>query len=244
MTIPEYLLLIGMPLLGGVLALTFKKLSSSNLQLILSFSGAYLIGITFLDLLPGLYHSYSLKIGAFVIAGFVLQIILDQFSKGVEHGHIHADNHMHKWYVLTLMIGLGIHAFLEGIPLSGWELIEHGDHHSHQPLLLSIAVHKVPAAFALASVVLYSGGKIQRVLLVVGIFSLISPAAAFLTELLAQDMLTILENMDLILAVVIGSFLHISTTILFEVGSKVHRFSLFRLVAILVGAGAAIATVA
>ena len=41
-------------------------------------------------------------------------------------------------------------------------------------------------------------------------------------------------NEDIILAVVVGIFLHISTTIIFET-SENHKFNIFKLVSILIG---------
>lgn len=245
MNVLEYALLVGMPLLGGAAALALRRQSTGRLQLLLSFSGAYLIGITFLSLLPDLYHNYSLRIGALVIAGFVLQIILDQFSRGVEHGHMHAEEHAGPWFIVSLLIGLGIHSFLEGIPLSGAAGIgEHGAR-SHTPLLFGIAIHKLPAAFALATVVLFTGAKASKAILIVLIYSAITPLGALCADIFTEtNWLSIASYMDLVMAVVIGSFLHISTTILFEVGGKAHTFKLLRLLAVLAGAGAAIITVA
>jgi len=245
MTFLEYLFLIGMPLAGGVLALTFRNLSTASLKLLMSFSGAYLIGITFLSLIPELYHQYSLRIGALILGGFVLQILLDQLSKGLEHGHIHADEPISRWYVWSLMFGLGVHSFLEGIPLSGWEHIAVGSDHSHTPLLFGIAVHKVPAAFALGTVLIFSGAGAVRVMMFVVIYALFSPLGALLTEVFYDaNWLSVATSMNMIMAVVIGSFLHISTTILFEAGSKAHTFNVFRLFAILAGAAMAVLTVA
>lgn len=245
MNVAEYALLIGMPLLGGIGAIALRKQSPGRLQLLLSFSGAYLIGITFLSLIPDLYATYSLRIGALVIAGFVLQIILDQFSRGVEHGHMHAEEHTGKWFILSLLIGLGVHSFLEGIPLSGAAEIGEHSAHTHQPLLFGIAIHKLPAAFALATVVMFTGASTARAMLVVTIYALITPFGTLSAEIFYDaNWLSVASSMDLVMAVVIGSFLHISTTILFEVGGKAHTFKLLRLLAILVGAGAAIVTVA
>jgi zinc transporter ZupT len=245
MTILEYALIIAMPVLGGLAALALRRQSPSRLQLLLSFSGAYLIGITFLSLIPDLYAHYSLKIGALIIAGFVLQIVLDQFSRGVEHGHMHAEEHSNKWFVVSLLIGLGVHSFLEGIPLSTAADIGEHTSHTHQPLLFGIAIHKLPAAFALATVVLFTGASNARAMMVVGLYALITPLGALSAEVFYEaNWFSVASSMDLVMAVVIGSFLHISTTILFEVGGKAHTFKLLRLIAVLVGAGAAIVTVA
>jgi hypothetical protein len=80
---------------------------------------------------------------------------------------------------------------------------------------------------------------------VVAIYSIITPLGAISAEVFYEaNWLSVSSYMDLIMAVVVGSFLHISTTILFEVGGKAHTFKLLRLLAVLVGAAMAIVTVA
>ena len=76
-------------LLGGLAVFLFKKENTKNLKLVLSFSGAYLFAITILHLMPDVYESGNKYTGLFVLLGFSFQIILEQFSEGIEHGHIH-----------------------------------------------------------------------------------------------------------------------------------------------------------
>ena len=63
---------------------------------------------------------------------FLMQTILEFFSKGAEHGHIHTHPHT-KGLPWLLFISLGIHAFFEGIPLAS---VENG-----QLLLWAIVIH-------------------------------------------------------------------------------------------------------
>ena len=74
------------------------------------------------------------------------------------------------------------------------------------------------------------------------VFALVTPLGTFTSYAIGQNMLLDLSiYFDKIMAVVIGIFLHISTTILFE-SSENHRFNLIKFVMILLGAGVAIAT--
>ena len=81
----QILLLIVSVVLGGLLVDLFKK--SSNLKLLLSFSGGFLLMIIFAHILPESYEALGINTGYFVLCGFLLQIILEYFSKGAEHGH-------------------------------------------------------------------------------------------------------------------------------------------------------------
>jgi zinc transporter ZupT len=66
--------------------------------------------------------------------GILFQIILEFFSKGAEHGHVHGHEKLNQMPWL-LFISLCIHAFLEGFPV--------GHHHE---LALGIAIHHLPIA--------------------------------------------------------------------------------------------------
>ena len=56
MNIFQYTILVGALLSGGTLAFFLRKNTQQYLQLILSFSGAYIIGITALHLIPETFH--------------------------------------------------------------------------------------------------------------------------------------------------------------------------------------------
>ena len=231
----EYLILFAFPLAGGLVAIPLRNARPDLLNLALSFSGAFLIGITFMSLLPQLFSTGMPDLGVFIMVGFFLQILLDQLSKGVEHGHIHVPDKVSSRFGLTILAGLSIHAFLEGIPLSGM--------HSHA-LMIGIAVHKIPAAFTLASVLLKTGTRVKIMPAHLLFFIAMTPLAAWLTEWAALAEGEAFRNtLNLIYAMVIGSFLHISTTILFEVSTKHHRFTLYRLMAISAGLAMALLTV-
>ncbi|MBK6904408.1 MAG: ZIP family metal transporter [Saprospirales bacterium] len=239
----EYLLLILSVVGGGGLSLFFKRLPANGLRLFLSFTGAFLLGISFLHLLPGVYEQKLIEPGYWVLLGFFIQLLLEQLSGGVEHGHIHAHTHAPWNYAFTVMLGLCLHAFMEGMPLAEFShyQTEHLGHStSSQYLLLGIVLHHAPAAFALGMLLQWSGFKATTVLLCLLVFSLMSPAGA----LLAGSFHLGAREEQILISLVIGSFLHISTTILFEAdGTHKHRISLFKFVAILAGVLLSLATV-
>lgn len=244
MNLWEYALLFGIVIVGGGIALILKKPKPRMLTLVLSFSGAYILGITVLHLMPGIYHHDEGHIGLWVMAGFFIQLMLEQLSRGVEHGHIHANPEAPKSYAYSVMLGLCLHAFMEGMPLSGYEdlhtVAHHGHNHGHDHLLWGIILHKAPAAFALVILLMMSGFQRAFVLACLILFASMSPLGAMLASVMAWSV-TIQE---ILLAVVIGSFLHISTTILFETdSSKSHKVSVKKLLAVLIGLGLATLTI-
>ena len=217
----SYILLIVSVLIGSLIVL-FIKPSSKIVRLLLAFSGAYLLSVTILHLIPEVYLNTSnpTKIGIFILAGILIQSILESFSKGAEHGHIHlhSDNTNFPW---LLFISLCIHAFSEGIPV----------HHDHDHnLLWAIVVHKIPIAIVLTTFLLHSKYPKQTVVLFLGLFALMSPLGVLVADKI--DFFT--QYNAEITGFIIGVFLHISTIILFE-SSENHKFNFQKFTAILLG---------
>jgi zinc transporter ZupT len=228
----ELILLFGSSLLGGLGIFLFKKDNSNRLKLVLSFSGAYLFAITVLHLMPDVYSSGNPQIGLFILGGFLLQIFMEQFSEGIEHGHIHIHSHKHYVFPLGIMISLCLHAFLEGMPLAQGQ---------HNELVYGIALHHIPAAFALGSVLIENKLSKSLVSSLLILFALMSPLGYWLSFEIGQGSIGNIEvYFDRIMGVVIGIFLHISTTILFE-SSVDHKFNLKKVVAVLLGVSIALA---
>lgn len=247
----SYAVLIGLPLIGGAAVLFLPAISNRHMRMLLTFSGAYLFGVTILHLLPIAFQHPTVYTGLFILAGFLIQLLLDMLSQGVEHGHVHHHEHMGRNVTIGIMIGLCLHAFMEGIPLGGIDILVHDGHEhlmstsSPVPLLLGISLHKVPAAFALMAMLSAGSMKKWTLWLCLGIFALMSPLAAGLTEWLnAEAAFDLTQKLPYVLALVTGSFMHISTTILFEIGTPEHHtFRWTRWVSILVGLGLAVLTI-
>ena len=216
---------------SGIAVFFVKRDNTHLLKLVLSFSGAYLFSITVLHLIPEVYHTRSTHkhtIGLFVLAGFLLQLALEQLSHGIEHGHIHHDEKGSRIFPLGIMIGLCLHAILEGMPLAA----------GHQSALtFGIALHHIPAAFALGSLLLNTSLTKQRVLLSIALFAFMTPLGYLISSAISSGSVGNIEQyFDRIMAVVIGIFVHISTTILFESGSTDHhRFNKKKIVAVGLG---------
>jgi len=244
MSLWEYIILFGSVALGGSLALIFPIKTRKTLQLVLSFSGAYILGIIVLHLMPSVFGgSQAQTAGLWVLGGFLAQIILEQLSAGLEHGHIHAPHKITVGFVVSVLLGLSVHAFIEGMPLSYYQSYLdshthlHHSHHSHY--LIGIILHHIPAAFALANLLLLSKMAKKWVWCCLLLFSAMSPLGA----LLAGSLSISSEFQTGILAFAMGSLLHIATVILFEMDASSHmHLSVKRLAAILLGIGAALLT--
>lgn len=245
----EYLILIFSVLIGGGIAFYVKQYNPTVLQMLLSFVGAYIMGITVLHLLPSVYQGHNHFIGLWILAGFFIQIILELLSGGVEHGHVHPSQQPKYNFAFQILFGLCVHAFIEGMPLEIYDAFQEDSHganhtHNHEHLLYGIILHKAPAAFVLVFLLSVSKFKKSFILTSLVLFSLMSPLGAWSAGTLVEQGILTTSNIRILLAIVVGSFLHIATTILFETESKGHHHISFKKVLmIVIGLGLAILTV-
>ena len=205
------------------------------IKLTLAFSGGFLLAIIFQHLLPDLYQHDFENAGLFILLGFLVQLILEYFSGGIEHGHTHT--HSGSRIPLTLFVALSIHSVIEGFPLGG----AYGGHvshtgHEHESLFWGIIFHQIPVAIALMTLFLNSSMGVLKSWFFLTLFALTTLIGALLGMQFNPEQFGL--NIHVILAVVVGMFLHISTTIIFET-SENHRVNLLKLVSILLGGGLA-----
>lgn len=231
MEIWKFLVLFCCAFFGGLSIFLVKNDKSQLLKLILSFSGAYLFAITVLHLIPDAYSGTDkAEIGIFILIGFLLQVFLEQFSEGVEHGHMHKHHHTHA-FPWGIMVSLCLHAFLEGMPLAKDQ---------HNELIFGISLHHIPAAFALASILVQNHIKKVPIIGYVTIFALMAPAGYYFSLSLSNGSISGMEPYyNKVMGIVIGIFLHISTTILFE-SSADHKINKKKMLAVLLGIGVAL----
>jgi zinc and cadmium transporter len=251
----SYLILFLSVAVGAVVVLFWQPRDRRTIKLLTAFGGAYILAITAMHLLPVVFGSNgggginpavskTHLMGIWLLAGFFVQLILDYLSQGIEHGHAH--HHAHDGRVpWGMLIGLCIHAYLEGTPLA------HGDHAGHDhaghdhaadggvhgALLMGIVMHNVPVSIVFMSLLLHNGLSRIKALAVMGVFAVMSPLGMLTAELAK----TLAGFQRELLAVVIGIFLHIATTILFEAGEE-HRFNIQKFLAIVAGVGIAVTT--
>lgn len=196
---------------------------------LLAFSGAYLFAISVMHLLPEVYEAGE-HIGIYILVGFFFQIILEFFSEGIEHGHIHVHRNEPK-FPASILLSLCVHSFLEAMPIS----FKHTESALTSAFVAGIILHNIPIALALMSMLLLSGVKKGNALLILVIFALMAPLGMLISNLIGTGTIADLQTFFAkIMAVVIGIFLHISTTILFE-SSENHRFNIRKLAIIAIG---------
>ena len=118
-----------------------------------------------------------------------------------------------------LFISLSIHSFLEGFPI-----------HQENDMVFGVFIHKIPIAVLITAYLIQSSYSKLQIALFLVIFASMTP----LGTIISNNSTAVNEYVNVINAVVIGIFLHISTTILFE-ASEGHKFNLSKLLAIVLG---------
>lgn len=163
-------------------------------------------------------HDAMKQIGLFIMLGIVFQIILEYFSKGAEHGHVHVHEKMTSMPWL-LFGSLCLHALFEGMPVS-----------QHTHLAWAIAIHHFPIAIILTLFFLQAELNKKFVFMFMIVFAIMTPLGTYLSTNLSF----LIDYYVPISAFVIGILFHISSTIIFE-SSEGHKFNLAKLLAIIIG---------
>ena len=216
-----------------------RHVGPKTMNYITIFGGAFLFASCFINLVPHMFlgdepfrfvtPNIHFKIAAAVMLGFLIQLLLEQLTKGAEHGHNHcpcceeekeAEEHHHEHHhhtghchntsvhpVTGLLIGLSIHAFLEGMPMVDLD----GD--IHQGLLYGIVLHNIPIALVMVGLFMHNGYSFWKSFLLLAIFAVMTPLGS-LCNLYLMPQNEVLQS--LLMGVVVGILLHVSVSILFD----------------------------
>ena len=225
---------VGAVILGGVTVVYLQATNKTQLiKLLLAFSGGFMLSIAFTHFIPELYSNKTATIGYFILLGFLVQLLLEFFSGGIEHGHVHI--HKDEKMPWALFISLSLHSVIEGVPLGNiLEGMGHSDAHDHDlnSLFFGILFHQIPVAIALMTLLIKSNSSKLKAWIILISFAIMTPMGVLIGLSVPAENLGLSE--DIILAIVVGIFLHISTTIIFET-SENHKFNLMKLLSILIG---------
>lgn len=208
----------------GVLLGKFFGNNEKFAKRLLVLSAGFLISICVVEVFPQVYHTENENIGLWIVFGVLLQMFLESLTKGFEHGHFHYE----KCNILPsgLMLGMFIHAFLEGIPLAD-------EHDVMSPYLLGILFHNLPISFVLGAFLLREKKNKLVAWSTIVFFAAASPLGMFLGKYLNSDWSVYF------LALSGGIFLHISSVIIFE-SNKNHKMDWEKMLLVVLGIGMAL----
>ena len=182
------------------------------------FGGAFLLAVCCLDLLPELAQGLGFPVEhslpgsapfVAILVGFLVQQLIDALTAHAEHGHTEGG-----FTLAGLLVGLSLHAFLEGMPLvSQTGQVDWG-------LTWGIVIHNIPVALILTALMAERGFGFGRTLATLAAFGLMSPLGSLAKRYLLQPdpfWQTVITGL------VVGVLLHVSSSILFD--HKRHHFS-------------------
>jgi zinc transporter ZupT len=212
---------------GALVGVVPTARTTQWLKPMLAFSGAYLFALTITHLLPealALLPAHPHQVGYWVLAGFFGQLLLEVLSEGIEHGHVHAPGAQERGHVPLLLLGaLVVHSLLEGsilVKSAGSGEVAR----NFYAVVLGVALHHIPAAVALATLLRLRLGSFGRVWPWLFLFALASPAGLLFSNYVVLQQLLSTDAYAALLGFVAGTFLHVSTTILFETSPE-HRLN-------------------
>jgi zinc transporter ZupT len=243
-----YFILFIACLLSGSLVFVLNK-HPKLLSYIGVFGGAFLLAVCFVHLLPEALtlqgdthicsehhshehsHSHSiLSVGVFVLIGFILQLVLELLSNGAEHGHIHDEHHHKDSFLKAIMIllGVSIHAFLEG-----FALVVNGEvNHS---LLIGVVLHNIPISMLLVNAFMIANCSKIKSFLLLSIFAIMGVLGSMLS--ISFDFLQ--NYMGYVIGFVVGILLHVSISTLFD-SKESHKYNFVRFVVVIIAFALAI----
>ena len=206
----------------GFLADVFGRYFKNYRNHILSFSVSVVLSLICIHIIPEIFSHHEHTLGYFLLAGFILQILLELLSKGIEHGHVHHHGSINKSQLAIIFIGLCTHAFIEGIPIQSFDT-NHSHIHANEISLnhiswiyfTAIVIHKLPIAIVLMFFLIELKVSTLKKYLFLALFSITTPLGAIIGE---QLMLTesFHEWSTKFLALTTGMLLHITTLLIFE----------------------------
>ena len=205
---------------AGAVADLFGKYFIAYRNYILSFSVSIVLTLICVHIIPEIFSYHDPHLGYYLLAGFLLQIVLELLSKGIEHGHVHFHGKVSNSQMGVIFIGLCIHAIIEGMPMF---TLEHEHHHLHEHkhvaftwvYFTAILIHKLPIAVVLMFFLTIIGSSSIKKYALLALFSITTPLGAVFGEEIMH--LDIFSNWaPRLLSLTTGMLLHITTLLIFE----------------------------
>ncbi len=202
----------------GVLTLIVSRKSLDKILLVLvALAAGGLMGGAFLHLIPesieviGTDHESLLKIFLFVIFGFCIFLLIEQYLHWHHHHHVHehAEEHEHlskKPLSYLILIGDGVHNLIDGLIIAASFIVSPS---VGLITTLAVALHEIPQEIGDFGVLVYSGLKKGKAL----IFNFISGLTAVVGGLFGFILAERAETAVLfLLPIAAGGFIYIAAS--------------------------------
>ena len=150
------------------------------LQYFLALGAGYMLAVAFLELIPESVHLGGEGALLFVVIGFFVVHLFEHTL--APHFHFGEETHLqemsHHHARNTVLLGLMIHTFFDGVAIAAGFLISTW---LGVVIFLAVFLHKLPEGFTVASVVLASGQGRRKALLAAGLLGAATLLGVLLT---------------------------------------------------------------
>ncbi|OGK16140.1 hypothetical protein A2690_01740 [Candidatus Roizmanbacteria bacterium RIFCSPHIGHO2_01_FULL_39_12b] len=148
---------------GGILLIWRKLLTKKIIPLLISFAAGVILTVSFFDLLPeAAEQARALNPDTNIFIPTFLGIISFFFFERILLGyHHHGDTHRHNPIAILVLVGDGVHNFIDGVIIAAGFLLN--------PALgitttIAIAAHEIPHEIADFTVLIHEGMKKSKAL--------------------------------------------------------------------------------
>lgn len=189
--------------IGGALPLMIPGVKEQGLKLFVSLGAGLLLGMALMHMMPESAKLIPNTFGIWFLVGFVVLFVLERFVM------VHAcEEHGCDYHTIGIaaFVGLTVHGLIEGFALASTMLTVQ----AMGPLVLfAILSHKIPAGFALTSILKLGAKSNGKILLFVTGVALSGPMGVFIAYALLRNQ-EIPAPAGILLAVSSGTFLYIA----------------------------------
>ena len=173
-------------LLGGYFVV-YRHWPRRYLQYFLALGAGYMLAVAFLDVIPESVRLSGDSAFIFMLAGYFLvhlfeHTIAPHFHFGEE---THCDEVSHHHARATMLLGLAIHTFFDGVAIASGFLVSNW---LGTVIFVAIFLHKLPEGFTVASVVLASGQSRRNAILASGLLGAATLLGVLLTTMLQSQL--------------------------------------------------------
>jgi zinc and cadmium transporter len=157
------------------------------LQYFLALGAGYMLAVAFVDVIPESVKLAGERALVFVLLGFFLvhlfeHTIAPHFHFGEE---THLDEFSHHHARNTVLLGLIIHTFFDGVAIAAGFLVSAW---LGAMIFVAVFLHKLPEGFTVASVVLASGQGRRNAILAAGLLGAATLLGVLLTSVLQSQL--------------------------------------------------------
>jgi len=173
-------------LLGGYFVVR-KEWPRQYLQYFLALGSGYMLGVVFVEILPESVRLAGQDAFFYVLIGYFLthlfeHTIAPHFHFGEETHH---EEFEHRHARSAVLLGLGIHAFFDGVAIAAGFLISTW---LGTVIFVAVFLHKLPEGFTVASMVLASGQSRRNAIRAAAILGGSTLLGVALTNVLASHL--------------------------------------------------------